>query len=221
MSALGRLLGPLRRQLRLIVSRAVITVVDDALKIQGVQITALAGETRDNVERFQDYGFTSVPHAGAEAVVVFAGGNRDHGIVVKVDDRRYRLKGLAKGEVAMYSDEGDSIHFKRGRKIVVTTETAEVNAAVKASVTSPLVELIAATKVTMTTPLVEMSGGLNVAGLISGAGGVAISGGAGGSSIAGNLAITGGALTHDGTNISKTHVHGGVQPGAGNTGGPQ
>jgi hypothetical protein len=35
------------------------------------------------------------------------------------------------------------------------------------------------------------------------------------------IAITSAALTHNGTNISNTHVHGGVTPGGGNTAGPQ
>lgn len=36
----------------------------------------------------------------------------------------------------------------------------------------------------------------------------------------GGVAITGGALTHNGVNIGATHRHGGVQPGGSNTGVP-
>lgn len=36
----------------------------------------------------------------------------------------------------------------------------------------------------------------------------------------GTVAITGGALTHNGTNVGSTHTHSGVQPGGGNTGAP-
>lgn len=36
----------------------------------------------------------------------------------------------------------------------------------------------------------------------------------------GNVAITGGTLTHDGTNIGGTHRHGGVSPGSSNTSTP-
>lgn len=189
MSALSRMLAPLARRVRLMVSRGVVAVVNDALKLQGVQIQLLAGETSGSLERFQEYGFTSVPHAGAEAVVVFAGGARSHGLAIAVDDRRYRLKGLAAGEVALYTDEGDQIHFKRGRTI----------------------EVVAGTKVAVSAPLVEMSGELNVTGKITGQGGMAISGGAGST-------FSGVTLTHDGVNIGKTHVHGGVQPGGGVTG---
>lgn len=96
------------------VSRAVVKLVNDGTKLQALQLALLDGETRDQVERFQQYGFTSVPQQGAEGVVLFIGGDRAHGVVVAVDDRRYRLKGLQNGEVAVYTDQGDSIVLKRG-----------------------------------------------------------------------------------------------------------
>lgn len=36
----------------------------------------------------------------------------------------------------------------------------------------------------------------------------------------GNVAMSGGTLTHNGKNIGSTHTHSGVQPGSGNSGGP-
>lgn len=126
--------------MRLAVGRAVIGFVNDALKLQGVQITLLEDEVRDNVERFQQYGLTSVPHRGAEAIVVSVGGNRNHAIVIAVDDRRYRLKGLQAGEVALYTDEGDYIKLARDRVVEVQTDTLLVTAATKVRFDTPLVE---------------------------------------------------------------------------------
>ena len=40
-------------------------------------------------------------------------------------------------------------------------------------------------------------------------------------SINGNLAIAGSSMTHNGKNVSDTHVHGGVSPGPATTAGPQ
>lgn len=117
-----------------LVSRAVVRRVDDSTKMQSLQVTLLADETRDGVERVQNYGFTSVPQAGAEAVTVFVSGYRDHGLVVAVDDRRYRLTGLEAGEVAIYTDEGDKVVLKRGG-------TIEVTAATKVVLNAPVVEL--------------------------------------------------------------------------------
>ena len=108
---------------RLMVSRAIIKLVNDAAKLQQVQIGMLADEERGEVERFQNYGYTSVPHAEAEAIALSVGGSRSHMVVIAVDDRRYRLTGLAAGEVAIYTDEGDKIVLKRGREIEVTAGT--------------------------------------------------------------------------------------------------
>jgi len=109
----GKLIQPYARRIRLMVSRGVIRLVNDGLKLQEVQIALLADETRDTVERFQEYGFTSVPHPGAEAVFLSVGGSRDHGIVIAIDDRRYRLKGLQSGEAALYDDLGQKVHLTR------------------------------------------------------------------------------------------------------------
>lgn len=114
---IDRMLAPLRRRVRLMVARSVVSLVTDGGGIQLVQVKLLAGEVRDGVERFQNYGFTSVPHPGAEGVMVCVGGDRDHGLVIAMDDRRYRLKGLAEGEVAIYDDQGQACHLKRDKTI--------------------------------------------------------------------------------------------------------
>ena len=49
------------------------------------------------------------------------GGNRDHTIAIVIADRRYRLKILEEGEVAMFDDEGTYVRIKRDK-------TVEVNA---------------------------------------------------------------------------------------------
>lgn len=133
MRTINKMIAPLIRRVRLMVGRGVLSLVNDDLKMQGVQVQLLAGEVRD-LERFQDYGFTSVPHGGAEVAAVFIDGNRDHGIAVRIDDRRYRLKGLQSGEVAIYTDEGDKIVMKRGGVI-------EVTASVKVRMVTPLLEV--------------------------------------------------------------------------------
>lgn len=126
--------NPILNRLANLVARVVLSRVDDSKKMQSVQITALDGETRENVERVQQYGFTSVPQEGAEGVAVFVGGYRDHGLVVAMDDRRYRPTGLQAGEVAVYTDQGDKVVIERGGTIRVT-------AATKVVVAAPLVEL--------------------------------------------------------------------------------
>lgn len=126
--------NPILNRLANLISRVVLSRVDDSKKMQTVQLTVLDGETRESVERVQNYGFTSVPKPGAEGVAVFVGGYRDHGLVVAMDDRRYRLTGLQAGEVAVYTDQGDKVVIERGGTIRITAST-------KVVVAAPLVEL--------------------------------------------------------------------------------
>lgn len=132
-------MSDLPNRIRNMVARAVINLINDAQKMQVAQVDLLADETQDDVERYQNYGFTSVPFSGAEGVVLSVGGTRSHAILIAVDDRRYRLTGLPSGEVAVYDDRGQVVHLKRdGIEIrspdevvviapVVTVEAAQVN----------------------------------------------------------------------------------------------
>ncbi len=117
--AVTRLLAPLRNRIANMVARAVVQLVADGGKLQALQLVVGADETRDGCERFQEYGFTSMPLAGAEAVVLFVGGRRDHGLVVAVDDRRHRMAGLEAGEVALYTNAGQSIVLKADGSIEI------------------------------------------------------------------------------------------------------
>lgn len=115
-----KLLAPLRTRIANMVARAVVRLVDDEGKLQVVQLGVLEGETRDGCERFQEYGFTSVPLPGAEAVVLFVGGRRDHPLVVAVDDRRHRKPGLEPGESAIYNHKGSCVVCRADGSIEVT-----------------------------------------------------------------------------------------------------
>lgn len=126
---------------KLAVGRAILRSVNDSAKRQLVQIEALKGEVKDNVERVQEYGFTSVPLPGAQAVFVCVGGNRDHPVVIAADDPRHRVKGLKSGEVAIYTDEGDTILLKRGNEIEITTTKLTVKAAEAVRMETPILEV--------------------------------------------------------------------------------
>jgi len=133
-------LEPIKRRVLLTVGRAILTLVDDSLKLQGNQISLLAGELRD-VERFQEYGFTSVPLPGTEAIAVFVGGNRENGAVIATGDRNTRLKGLNPGEVAIYDYLGNFIKLSSSGEINVSSLTKVVVESAKAEVKCNVVEL--------------------------------------------------------------------------------
>ena len=104
-----------------------------------------------------------------------------------IDDRRYRVKELAEGEVCIhtYEDESGSPHrviLKRGKEIELHAGGA---------------------RVIMTPDKIDMR---------RGGGRVEITNG--------GVAISGGSLTHNGTNVGDDHTHGGVNRGSQSTDGP-
>jgi phage baseplate assembly protein V len=147
MSQFDRSLGRFKRRITGMVSRGTVTAVDDASGIQALQVEGLADEAHDGVERMQDYGFTSVPLPGAETVLVFAGGLRSHGLIVALGDRRYRLKGLEGGEVAMYDDQAQVVHLQRDGILVFTEKKVTIEGSQEVLIRSD-------TKVTVEAPQV-------------------------------------------------------------------
>jgi phage baseplate assembly protein V len=161
---MNAVVNELGRRVSMLVTRARCALVDDEKKMQQVQVELLADETKDAVERFQQYGFTSHPLNGAEAVSVFLGGGRDHGIVLAIDDRRYRLTKLEKGDVALYTDEGTKIVLGRERTITIDCDkrheesSEEVTIKTKTfKVECETLELSASSSITVTSPSVDVN----------------------------------------------------------------
>lgn len=106
-------------------ARGVVRVVYSGKKMQTLQLNLLAGDPKDDIEHFEPYGFTSFPRDGAEAIAAFFDGDRSHGVTLVVADRRYRLKSLAAGEVAIFDDQGQKVHLTRDG-IIVSGKTVRV-----------------------------------------------------------------------------------------------
>lgn len=109
----ARMMAPLSRRLRLMVARAVITSISDTGKIQSAQVKLLDGEVRDGIEILQQYGHTGIAPGKPEALYFSVGGDRDHGVLICVADRQFRLVGLRPGESALYDDLGQKVHLTR------------------------------------------------------------------------------------------------------------
>lgn len=159
-AALHKFTAPLKRRIRLMISRSVLRAADDERRIQELRLAVLEGESMDRVQRFQEYGFTSRPLPGAEAIGVAVGASRGHFVAVAVDDRRHRKRNLKEGEVALYTDEGDFILLARGRVM-------EIVAGAALNVTAPEVTVTATTQVTIDTPQMRVTGDLSVDGEVS------------------------------------------------------
>lgn len=125
--------------LKSILVRGTVIMADAARKLQTLQLRLTAGELKDGAEHFEAYGFTSHPQPGAEVLTAFLGGDRSHAVVLVASDRRYRIRELKPGEVAIYTDEGDKVHFKRGRIIDVETDTLNIKATSGVHFDTPLI----------------------------------------------------------------------------------
>ena len=185
----------LRNLMRDGVARAVLNVVDDEGNMQRVQISLLEDEVIDSVERFQNYGFTSVPDEGSEATVVFVGADRSHPVVVVADDRRVRKKGLKPGEVAVYHKDGDFIHLKNGNCMDISTRTLTLSC--------ETATISASSEIMLDTPLVTLTGRQQTTGEKSGGSP---------STFVGGLENTGGEVISNGVSLEH-HTHPGDSGG--------
>ncbi len=178
-------------RLLLAIGRGRITAVNDGGPVQVIQIKLGQDDVRDGTPRLAEYGLTSAPPAGSDAVILCIAGDRSTGVVVATGNQAARLKGLAAGEVALYDDQGQSIHLTRagivikgaGKPVIVED--------------TPMLTVKAATKVRFETPLLEVSGEIKDR------------------SDGGGKTMAGMRQTYD------AHTHGGVQPGNGHTSSPE
>lgn len=157
--SMERLLAPLKRRIRLSIATGLVKLVNDAGGLQVLQVSGLVGQVGDDVNRYQNYGFTSVPLPGAQGVFLAVGASGEHLVAVAVDDARYRKKGMEPGESAQYNHLGDYIVIKNGRII-------EVFAGAKVDVTAPEAVFNCSVKVTLNTPLLSVTGAIHAGGNI-------------------------------------------------------
>ncbi|MDG4475444.1 phage baseplate assembly protein domain-containing protein [Thiovibrio frasassiensis] len=149
-----------------------------------------AGETFTDREVFQHYGYTSRPLPGAEGI---ADKDGNHIVLVASDDRRYRIP-IEEGEVALYDDQGMVIHLKRGKEVHIygcDKLTADVGA--EAKITAPVATVVAATSCQVTSPIINLGGDR------------------------GSLRSL---IDERFLALFNGHNHGGIQPGSGNSAGP-
>ncbi|VTU28444.1 phage baseplate assembly protein V [Variovorax sp. PBL-E5] len=210
MSAEISAIEKLWRRMLLVVGRGRITTGDDSGMVQRQQVLLSAAEIRDDTIRVAEYGFTSMPLPGCHGVVVFIGGDRSNGVIIATNDQNHRLKNLKPGEVAIYDDQGQSVWLKR--------TGIEVNGAGLPILVhnTPTITLKADTSITLDAPLVHSTGNHTVDALFTTlnfamvAGGAAKWGSGGGGTMSFNnmtVTYTGGAISHDGHVIDKSHVH--------------
>ncbi|EYU13602.1 phage baseplate assembly protein V [Photorhabdus aegyptia] len=123
---LNKLIASLQRRVRLLISRGVVNIVNDSLKRQNLQVSLLADEAADDVERFQNYGHSSVPPVGSEAIVLSVSGVRQHLVAIAVDNKNSRMGKLKAGDSTLYHLEGHHVLLTENGVVRIQCKRLEV-----------------------------------------------------------------------------------------------
>jgi phage baseplate assembly protein V len=182
-------LDRLRNRLLLMIGRGRIKLVDDSGPVQTVQVAMQGGDVHDLMPRLAEYGFSSSPPAGSDALVAKLGGDHSHGVVAATGHQASRPRGLPIGASVVYDNAGSKVLLNADGTLTVHAQTSVRVETPGASV------LLTTTTVT----------------LQAGTASVAVSGGAVAITAPSGLTING-AQYHD-------HAHTNVQPGSSNSGG--
>lgn len=130
-------------------------------KVQTARTEATENDTKDDAERWQDYGFAGNPGDG-QGLVINVGG---HTIVLRLDRIAERPQ-LAAYEVAVWHKEGHMVRLREGRVVQVDCDQFVVNASVGVSLNTPTVnasgDIVAA--LTVQAPTIEAAASLKVVG---------------------------------------------------------
>jgi phage baseplate assembly protein V len=119
-----RILLPLKRKIMLIIGKCILVAVDNSNKNMKLQLSGLKNESITNIERYQEYGFESYPKKDSEVLAAFIDGNRDNGIVICVNDKRYRPTDLNEGDVCVYDHAGLRITLNSTGIIIKTGDAS-------------------------------------------------------------------------------------------------
>ena len=167
---IDRLLAPIRRRITGMITRALVTDVVENLQRQNIQVKMHANESADNIERFQNYGFSSVPPPGSEAILAALGGNLANLIALAVEDKKVRPQGES-GDVFLYHQEGHKIRLTKDGKIVITATDVIFEALNSYTIISPETLIQGPLHVTggISTDLgIFATGGITSASMVSG-----------------------------------------------------
>ncbi|CAE6812078.1 hypothetical protein R69746_05670 [Paraburkholderia aspalathi] len=140
------------RRIQMAIGRGRVNTVDDSQPIQYVQLSYSKIETKDNIPRVMEYGYTSNPPAKTDAVAVHVTGDRSNAICIGTNHQPSRPTSLATGEVTLYQLNGIQVYLSNaGLNIVAASLPVVVSGATTVTIN-------AATKVRMVTPRLECTG---------------------------------------------------------------
>lgn len=126
----------IKRRIISMITRAIVVDVIEDLQRQAIQITGESNESGDNIERFQQYGFSSVPPADSEAIIAALKGNLAQRVALAVEKKELRPQGDSL-DVFIYHAEGHSIQLTKDGKCIISVTDAILEATSSFTIISP------------------------------------------------------------------------------------
>lgn len=142
-------------------ARVFISTTNDSKGVQTSQVVLSSTEVRDNTPRIAEFGFSSNPPEGSDAVAVFLAGDRAKGIVIGTCHQPSRPSGLAPGETILHSQDGKSVYLTAAGGIVIDAKGQPVTVNNASDVTwncTGKFKIVAPGGVEIDAPLVRSSG---------------------------------------------------------------
>ncbi|WP_431511665.1 phage baseplate assembly protein domain-containing protein [Variovorax sp. DAIF25] len=185
--------------------------------VQRVRGDAMENDAKENVERFQDYGFAANPVDGQGLKIDWQG----HTIVLRMDRLAERPR-VDAYEVRVWHKEGHYVALKAGRLVECECDRFVLKASQSVEIETQTMTVKASTKVREESPLHEMTGLTQTQELTIGLTGPGVATMTGGTINYQNVNLnyaecttryTGGTLRFNDKDLSDTHTHDDVERG--------
>lgn len=141
----------LYRNIKMMLGIGRVTALSDDGLIQTLQYRTPL-EVRSDTPRMTEFGFSSSPPVGSDAVIAYIGGDRSSAVVIATNHKASRQTGLEAGETVIYDQTGLYV------KLTASGITVEANGQPVTVSNATTVTINATTGVVMNTPTLKVSG---------------------------------------------------------------
>lgn len=152
-------------RIRRLIARGRVTLVDDSKTAQLVQVSINGLETSDSRIRMAEFGFSSNPPEGSDAVLINVAGDPSASAVIATNHQPSRPTGMASGESMLYSQDGKHVYLTADGGIVVEAKGQNVVVNDAANVT-----VNASGQLEINAPNIVLNGNVQINGNIGQAG---------------------------------------------------
>ncbi|PTQ91278.1 phage baseplate assembly protein domain-containing protein [Agitococcus lubricus] len=133
--------------------RGVTSLLNTASQVSVAQIKGVASEVLNNVPVFQQFGFTSALPDNSDVIVLPLLGRSGLSVIIASENGKFRLKGLVKGETAIYDLQGKYILLKKDGGIIVEAKNQPVTVN-----NATVVTINASEKIKLVAPVISLNG---------------------------------------------------------------